>query len=386
MLFDDLIRSKRTLVCVGSGGVGKTTVSAAIALWAAGEGQRSLALTVDPARRLASALGLAAFRDEQQRVDDALLAKAGLRLSGTLDAAMLDTKSTFDRVIRRYAPNPKARDRILASRFYRQASTALAGSQEYMAMEKLYETREEHADRYDLTVLDTPPSQHALDFLAAPNRLLGLMDNAAVRRFLGSVRKLGRVSGAVNRFVSRGMGRFLGADFFLEILEFLDSFSSMYDGFSERSRKVEEHLRSEDLAFLVVTSPDAVAVDEALYLRQTLLEKGLPFGAFVVNQAHLPYIDDEASGDLEARLRDAMLAEPALCIFGRSIVRRASDKAVATFREVQRLERKDARQIRILREADERVFVVPQFTEDVHDLSNLYRFASVLVSGQGAAP
>ena len=383
MPLDDFIRTKRTLVCVGSGGAGKTTVSAAIALWAAAHGRRALALTVDPARRLASSLGIDAFSEEQQRIDDTLLVRAGLTLTGSLDVAMLDTKSTFDRIVSRYAPSPETRDRILGSRFYRQASTALSGSQEYMAMERLYETREDGGQAHDLVVLDTPPSRHALDFLSAPDRLRGLMESRTVRTFLGSVSRLGRVSGALNRFVFKGMGRFLGADIFLEILEFLDSFSSMYDGFSERSRRVEELLRSDDLAFLVVSSADAVSVDEALYLRRTLEEQGLPFGAFVVNQAHLPFVAGAVPDDLEERVAAAMRDEPALGIFGRAIVERVAAKAVKTFREMRMQVDRDAPQLRLLHEAagNGGVHVVPHFTEDIHDLANLYRFGSVLFSG-----
>ena len=380
----DFVQRKRTLVCVGSGGVGKTTVSAAIALEAAVLGRRALVLTVDPARRLASSMGLEAFTDEQHRIDDRLLARAGIQMEGTLDAAMLDTKSTFDGVVTRYAPSPEARDRILRNPFYQQTSSALAGSQEYMAMEKLYEIREERPEEHDLIVLDTPPSRHALDFLTAPRRMLGLMDSAAVQTFLrvmGSLSQTRRGIGRLNRFIFKGIGRFLGTDVFLGILDFLQSFSTMSDGFAKRSRRVEELLRSDDVAFLIVTIPEAGAVDEAIYLRSKLLEEGMPFGAFVVNRVHLPHVPDSDQVDLADRVSRAMKGEEALGLYSPAIVDRAARMAVRRFEEYQVLVRKDARSLAVLREAagDDRVFVVPHFPADIHDLAGLYGFAQVLV-------
>lgn len=383
----EFLLGKRTLVCVGSGGVGKTTVSAALALHAAVLGRRALVLTVDPARRLASALGIGAFSEEQRRIDGALLTRAGLRFDGTLDAAMLDTKSTFDRIVARYAPNEEVRDRILRNPFYRQASTALAGSQEYMAMEKLYEIREDGRDVHDLIVLDTPPSNHALDFLSAPARMQHLMDSATFRLF---VRSVGAASGGgfgrLNRFVLSGVGRFLGTDVFLSILEFLESFSSMYDGFSQRSARVEQLLRQEDVAFLVVTSADGQAVDEALFLRETLVERGMPFGAFVVNRVQPAPVPDGDVDKATAALEAAMVAEPALGLYSEEIVRRVARRVARHTRELETLAERDARTIDALRAAagSERVFELPRFPEDIHDLTGLSRFASVLVQGERA--
>lgn len=383
----DFLQQKRTLVCVGSGGVGKTTVAAATALWAAVEGRRALVLTVDPARRLASSLGISAFTEEQRRIDDRPLRRDGVVLAGTLDAAMLDTKSTFDRVVTRYAPDEAARDRILGSKFYQQASQALAGSQEYMAAEKLYEIREERPGEHDIIVLDTPPSRHALDFLTAPRRMLGLMDSGPVQAFLRVMSAIGsgrRGIGRLNRWIFRGVGRFLGTDVFLEILDFLESFSSMSEGFSRRSRRVEELLRSPDVAFFVVTSPDAAAVDEALFLRRTIIDEGMPFGAFVVNRVHVNRVPPEAQKDIEERLRRAMRAEKALGLYSPAIVERVAGRVARRFRDVQALVRKDAASLALLHEAAgaDRVFEVPHFPEDIHDLPGLYRFGKVLASSR----
>jgi len=385
----DFVQQKRTLVCVGSGGVGKTTVSAAIALWAAVQGRRALALTVDPARRLASAMGIDAFTEEQRRIDDAPLRKDGVHFAGTLHAAMLDTKSTFDRVVTRYAPDAATRARILGNKFYQQASTALAGSQEYMAAEKLYEIREERPDDHDLIVLDTPPSRHALDFLSAPQRMMGLMDSRAVQTFLRAAAALGsskRGIGRLNRFILGGVGRFLGTGVFLEILDFLESFSSMSEGFSARSRRVEELLRRPDVAFLVVTSPEAAAVDEALFLRETILAQGMPFGAFVVNRVQVEYVPPAQQDGLEERLVAAMCAEPALGLYSREIVERTARRVVRRFRDVQAPVRTHAASLAQLHEAAgaDQVFEVPHFSEDIHDLAGLHRFARVLAASVGA--
>ncbi|MFT5432691.1 MAG: anion-transporting ArsA/GET3 family ATPase, partial [Myxococcota bacterium] len=219
---DQLIRTKRVLVCVGPGGVGKTTTSAAIALRASELGRRTLVLTVDPAHRLANSLGLEQFDAQEQEISQELFAAAGLTWNAPLFAMMLDTKRTFDSIVDRYAPNPETRDRILSSPFYEQASTRLSGSQEYMAMEKLFELHE--ADSYDLIVLDTPPTVHALDFLDAPNRLEEFMNqNTDSVRSLGArtLSKIGLGFLRANSLILRGISKFLGSEVFVEILDFL---------------------------------------------------------------------------------------------------------------------------------------------------------------------
>ena len=350
----------------------------------------ALALTVDPARRLATSLGLDSFSEEQRRIDDASLRKAGLAVEGTLDAAMLDTKSTFDRIITTYAPNAEIRDRILANRFYRNASSSLAGSQEYMAMEKLYEIRSARQSPYDLIVLDTPPSSHALDFLLAPGRMLGLMDSDTFRAMLASLKAVGWRAGGgrLSRLVFSGVGRFVGGDVFMNLLEFFESFSSMYDGFSDRSRRVETLLRSDDVRFLIVASPAQPSIDEARFLRETLRSEGMPFGGYVVNRAHLPFVEDgQCCEALRDTLERSMLDEPALRLYDRDIVRRAARHAFRRFEDMQHLVRRDSATVAGLQASagEEPVFVVPHFSQDIHDLRGLYRFASLLVRG-GTAP
>jgi len=187
-----LLSSRRVILCVGCGGVGKTTTTAALGLSAARRGKRVLCLTIDPARRLAQSLGLAEMKTEAQRVDPARLAEAGIQVTGSMTVMMLDTKSTFDGLIDSLAPSKEQRDRILGNVLYRYISTSLAGTQEYMAMEKLYSMRS--SPDYDLIILDTPPTANALDFLDAPERLVGAIDSAATRWFIEAVQGSGKFS------------------------------------------------------------------------------------------------------------------------------------------------------------------------------------------------
>ena len=178
----EVLQGHRVVVCVGSGGVGKTTTAAALALRAAVDGRRVLCLTIDPARRLATSLGLDEMTTEERVVPMALFEAQGLKPKGELSAMMLDTKRTFDELVERYASSPEARDRILNNEIYRYVSSSLAGTQEYMAMEKLHAVRQN--DRWDLIVLDTPPTTNALDFLDAPERLVAMIDSPAMRWFV----------------------------------------------------------------------------------------------------------------------------------------------------------------------------------------------------------
>ena len=239
---DTLINEHRVLICVGPGGVGKTTTSAALALRAALSGKRTIVLTVDPAHRLANALGLNHFSSEEQviKINDLESKK-----TATFSAMMLDTKRTFDALIERHTTDATVRDRILNNPFYEQASSRLAGSQEYMAMEKLYELYS--SGRFDLIVLDTPPTVHALDFLNAPQRLMDFLGHSNSNLFTRSTRTLGKVGFGflrANRILLKGISKFVGSEVFLSLLDFLKDFQSMYEGFKDRAHQVKELLAS----------------------------------------------------------------------------------------------------------------------------------------------
>ena len=374
---DELLRTQRTLVCVGSGGVGKTTTSAALALRAARHGRKVLVLTVDPARRLANSLGMLELLDEETQVSPSLFAEASIPCTGELWAMMLDTKTTFDRLIRRHAPDEATRDRILSSPYYRQLSTALAGSQEYMAMEKLYEIRGQ--GKYDLIVLDTPPTDHALDFLDAPNRMEDLIGSASFRLMMQGARAAGRAGLGFLRFNSlilKGVGKFIGADTFLSILDFLTSFGEMTTGFKERAAEVKKIFRSDDVSFVVLSGPDPYTIDEGLFFAEKLRTEQMPFGAFVVNRVRERFLPADLPPNIDDRVAESMLEVPALQLQSAEIVRRIARKLVAAWEDHRMLAQADAKQLDRLRKAlgDGAIHTVPYFPRDVHDLIGLHNF------------
>ena len=366
----ELVRARRVIVCVGSGGVGKTTIAAAIALWGALEGRKALCLTIDPARRLAQSLGLGEMRGEEQIVPPALFEAAGLSPRGTLAAAMLDTKRTFDGLVQKYASSPEARDRILRSKIYQHLSAVLAGTQEYMAMEKLYAVRNE-AD-FDLIVLDTPPTSNALDFLDAPERMVGAIDSPAMRWFMQAYRGTG-ASSVVGRgasFVLRGLSRFTGATFLEDLSRFVDDLSGLFGGFRERAVKVYDGMRAPDVSFVIVTSPDPMAINEAIYFSDRLGESQMRREVFVVNRVRprRPAPRVSSTPEIARRLGAAAADGVDADAFARRLVQNFMDQRTlgeVDDREVHRLEARCG--------AGPIYACVPAFDQDVHDLSALTR-------------
>jgi anion-transporting ArsA/GET3 family ATPase len=289
----EIVRKKEVIVCAGSGGVGKTTTAAAIAVYGSVIGKKTAVLTIDPARRLASSLGLKELTNDPMKVNKRKFTAAGLRPEGELWAMMLDTKSTFDHVVMRYAPTEEQAQRIIANRFYRNISGTLSGTQEYMAMEKLYELYADGA--YDLVVIDTPPTRNALDFLDAPRRLTDFFESRVLRWFLMPYLKAGggfmRVANVAATTFLRVVKRIVGADVLEDTAEFFANLEGMYDGFKQRARDVAALLRSNQTSFIVVTSPARESVTEATYFATRLNESGLPFGAVVVNRVHPAFGD-----------------------------------------------------------------------------------------------
>jgi anion-transporting ArsA/GET3 family ATPase len=378
---EELLEGKDVCICAGSGGVGKTTAAAAIAAGMA-RGRRVAVLTIDPAKRLADSLGLTELGNEERQVDPALFEEAGIDLDGgELWAMMLDAKATFDEVIAKHAPDAETRDRILENRIYKQISNALAGSQEYMAMEKLFEL---HADgRYDLLVLDTPPSRNALDFLEAPKRLTQFIEGRSLQVFMKPTGIGMKLFGRGTSMAFSVLRRITGVDLLEDIAEFFQAFSSMVDGFQERAKRVNELLADKRTSFLVVCGPQGEPISEAVYFHRKLVEAKLPFGGVIVNKVHYEY-GVEADERLEDELAEA-LGDPGLAA-----------RVAANLAEHQALAARDARNIdtltRELRAS--RVIRVPYLEEDVHDLRGLaelnrYLFASArereaLATGESA--
>jgi len=293
----DLPASAGVVICCGSGGVGKTTTAAAIALEGARAGRRACVVTIDPAKRLADALGLDALTNTPGRIDG--------DWPGDLHALMLDTKSTFDALIERYATAPEQATAILDNRLYRNISGALSGTQEYMAMEKLYELSQ--SGDFDLIVVDTPPTRNALDFLDAPRRLTRFLDNRIFRLLMMPTRAyMKAVSFATQTFL-RTISRVVGGEVVADAVAFFQAFEGMEQGFRDRASKVLHLLSSPDTSFVLVTSPRRDAVDEATFFAAKLHESGIDVDGLVVNRLHPRFGDGpvpDGLGPLSDNLRD----------------------------------------------------------------------------------
>ncbi|HEX6752107.1 MAG TPA: ArsA-related P-loop ATPase [Solirubrobacterales bacterium] len=366
----EILERKDICICAGSGGVGKTTTSAAIAAGVAASGLKVCVLTIDPAKRLADSLGLKELGNEARKVDPALFERHGIEMRGELWAMMLDAKATFDELVARQAPDEEARDRVLGNRIYQQISSALAGSQEYMAMEKLFELHTE--GRFDLLVLDTPPTRNALDFLDAPRRLTQFIEGRSLRVFMRPTGLAAKVAGRGASVALSVFKRIVGFDLLADLAEFFNAFSGMVDGFQARAKRVNSLLADSRTCFLVVCGPQGEPVDEAVYFHRKLVEAKLPFGGVIVNKVHYPAEHLRGDGaDLKAELTEKLLDE------------NLAGRVAENFADYQALAERDARNIeRLAKELrTSGVIRVPYLDEDVHDLAGLaeinrYLFAS----------
>jgi anion-transporting ArsA/GET3 family ATPase len=356
----DVLDGKEVVICAGSGGVGKTTTSAAIATGLAARGLKVCVLTIDPAKRLADSLGLEELGNDARRVDPKLFEKQGVEIKGELWAMMLDPKQTFDELIARQAPDEESRDRVLQNPIYQQISGALAGSQEYMAMEKLFELHTE--GDYDILVLDTPPSRNALDFLEAPRRLTQFIEGKSLRVFMKPTGFAAKVAGRGATVALSVMKRILGFDLIADLAEFFNAFSSMVDGFQARAKRVNKLLAAPTTCFLVVCGPQGEPIQEAVYFHRKLVEAKLPFGGVIVNKVHYPAEelrgdDEDLPATLGEKLGDDDLAR----------------RVAANFADYQALAERDARNIEHLAREMRATGVirVPYLDEDVHDLAGL---------------
>jgi len=286
----ELVRDAEIVICCGSGGVGKTTTAAVLALQAARDGRRAVVVTIDPARRLADALGLEGIGNTPTPIDGPW--------PGQLSAVMLDTKSTFDSVVQRYAADDEQAERILANRFYRNISGALSGTQEYMAMEKLYELQAD--DAFDLVVVDTPPTRHALDFLDAPANLTRFLDHRLYRVLTAPTRGVMKAVNAAAVTFVRSVSKVVGAEVFDDAIAFFQAFEGMEAGFRERAAAVLQLLDDPRTAFVLVASPRRDAVAEARFFADRLEEGAIPVAALVVNRVH-PTFGDGDPDTLRAR-------------------------------------------------------------------------------------
>ena len=347
------LSDRRVVICAGAGGVGKTTVSAAVALGMAVQGHRVALVTIDPARRLAEALGLDALDNRPQPVDLARLEGSGMQARGELFAMMLDSKRTFDELIELLAPDPRTKEQILANPIYGHISTAVAGSQEYTAIAKLFEI--EHEQEYDVIVLDTPPSRHAIDFLEAPDRLTAFLEGRTLTALLRPSGHAMRAAG----IVFAALRRITGVELLDDLTTLFRLLAGLLDGFRRRAADVHDLLGDPHTGFLIVTSPERSAVDEAVFFAAELDRAGLHRCGVIVNRVHpldrAPHDAVTVAGRLHDRLGT-----------------RLADKVARTHVEVQRLAGRDAGAVeRVRRALGDDPICASDRDADVHDIRSL---------------
>ena len=300
-----LIEASDVVVCCGSGGVGKTTTAAVLGLEAARRGRRVVVVTIDPARRLADALGMAdGLSSEPQRIDVDPAAD-GSSDAGELSAMMLDTAVTFDGLVRKHADDDEQVERILNNPFYRNMASAMSGTQEYMAAETLHALH--HDDRFDLVIVDTPPSRNALDFLDAPGVLSRFLDHRIFKLAMLPTRSGLKVFGAAAQPIFRAIGKVVGSDVLADSLAFFQAFSGMESGFRDRADDVVALLRAERTSFVVVASPRRDTITEAVWFAQQLREQGVGVAASIVNRLLPSFGSDEVAQPDDADGPEAVL-------------------------------------------------------------------------------
>ncbi len=369
----EVLMERRILVCVGSGGVGKTTTAAALALAAARRGKRTLVLTIDPARRLANSLGLESLGHQVQQVDPALIRPGAQSDRGELHAMMLDQKQAFDEVVSRHAKDPAAVQRILANPVYAQISGSLAGAQEYAAMAKLHDF--DRSGQWDLIVVDTPPTAHALDFLDAPRKLSEAIDSPAIewfRKLQGQGGSRWSLVGKTGAFVLKRLAKFVGSKFIEDLGVFFTEFNDILGGFRQRAEETFALLRQPRVGFVLVASPEPMAVHEAIAFHERLVTAGMPFVGFVVNKL-IP--SRPFAGGMPA-IEQALAAHPGVVALGLSATTRtmAAQALVNAHLEIETLALADLTalsQLRAAGGASSLLVEVPLQRDDVHDVERL---------------
>ncbi len=366
---DDLIDTSSVIVCCGSGGVGKTTTAAVLGLEAARRGRRAVVVTIDPARRLADALGLAdGLASEPQRIDLGQDAGGPEAVGGVgeLWAMMLDTAATFDGIVRANAESEEQIERILTNPFYRNIAGALSGTQEYMAAEMLHAL---HADeRFDLVVVDTPPSRNALDFLDAPGVLSRFLDHRLFKLLMLPAKSGLKVIGTATQPLLRAIGRVVGSDVLADSVAFFQAFSGMETGFRQRADEVIALIRAPETSFVVVASARHDTIAEAIWFVEQLVEQGIEVTSAIVNRAHPAFGEGTADDALTASGDAAAAGDADLAALWRNVA------------DLRTLRERELDVIEPLGEVagDDRVVVLPLLDRDVHDLDGLRTIAGHL--------
>ena len=365
---EELLGDRHIIVCVGPGGVGKTTTAAALALRAAEQGRRTIVCTIDPARRLAQSLGLDTLDNSPRRIE---VTGSPERRKVELYGMMLDMKSTFDAMILDMTSSDRA-EKIFANPFYQHISSTLSGTQEYMAMEKLWELHEE--GRWELIVLDTPPTRSALDFLDAPNKVTDFLEGKFLRMLLWPYLKAGKTYLKAVNFGARTFlkvaTKITGSELLADVANFFLAFEGMYDEFKDRAKRVHDLLAARRSGFVVVSAPQEASLREARFFVQRLAAEKMPLGGVVMNRTHaVPAVagleDPRALASRARAAGDGKVLAPALELY-------------ASWRDIS-LREEDAVKAALGDQAHVPVWRVPDFADDVHDIGALRRVGEVLL-------
>ncbi len=374
-----LVSGRKVVVCAGSGGVGKTTVAAALSLGAAGGGRRVLCLTIDPARRLANSLGIENMTQGVHRIDPERLVALGYATAGELSVMMLDTKTVFDHLIEKHAKSAELRDRILSNKLYQSISTHLVGVQSYMSMEKVLEVTQD--PRFDLIVLDTPPTTEALDFLRAPERLMEALDSPAMRWLVQAFepkRAFGfNLVARGAAFALRGLGRLTGKGFLESVAEFVTDLSALFGGFRARAAELRRAFTSPAFGYVLVTAPRESAIADAEFFAASLAAEHISVDAVVINRLHRAPDANVTLAELTARL--AQLQMPLSSDLPGRILQAGQEAQTVAEEEARQVARLSAK-LRALNVPSEALLRVPAMERDVHDLTALAEVAAVLLA------
>jgi len=369
---EQLLAAKEIVICCGSGGVGKTTTAAAAGAMAAAElGGKVLVVTVDPARRLASALGLESFGNVETQVPHEAFAAAGVECRGELWAAMLDTKRSWDDLVERHAPDAKTRDAILHNPLYANITGRFVQSHDYIAMERLYEI---HASgRYDLVIVDTPPTRNALDFLEAPERMADFFSSRLLRWLTVPYRS--RIVNVATKPFYRVADTILGSAFLEDIAEFFLLFQTMYDGFVDRARAVQRVLEDKRTTFVVVSTLESAPLREAEFFMSALDQRRFHLGAVVLNKVLPAYLLDKGAAGAASRLaaHPGAGAEALSALGEPEAVERMVEEVAQSFLNFRVVATREAEQRAELARTPDVLATVPYFDSDIHDLAGLLR-------------
>ncbi len=360
---DHVVRDQSIVICCGSGGVGKTTTAASFALEAARLGRRACVVTIDPARRLANSLGLDALTNQPTRIDGPW--------PGELYALMLDPKGTFDDLIQRYSDSAEQAEDIKVNRIYKNLTGTLSGTQEYMAMEKLYELVEEGG--FDLVVVDTPPTRNALDFLDAPRRLTHFLENRLFQALMKPTRAGLKFMGVAAQALLRTIAKVAGADIVRDAVTFFQAFEGMEEGFRTRAARVRELLVQDSTSFVLVASPRPDSVDEAVHFAGKLAESGMSVTALVVNRVQPRFADDAQLESVRRQAGPTSGTQLDELIDNLSGYTTASDREEQAFADL------------VAQVSPAPVYRVPLLNTDVHDLDGLGTIADLLFADGGPA-